>query len=124
MLRLSHQEQQHAQDFQQLHLDARREAFGRLFRSPTVWEDLLKSILLCNCGLVGLAAGCRLQAAITCLQELDRNLTVNCVTTQQRNKYVNVISTPLGAARTSVQHAHKCLACMHVQSWLHLHYSC
>ena len=83
MLRLSHQEQQHAQDFQQLHLDARREAFGTLFRSPTVWEDLLKSILLCNCGSVGLAA-----------------------------------------ARTSVQHAHKCLACMHVQSWLHLQYSC
>lgn len=24
--------------------------WGRLFRSPTMWEDAVKTILLCNCG--------------------------------------------------------------------------
>ena len=50
MLRLSSSEQQKVLSFQKLHSMARAEGFGRLFRSPTVWEDLIKSILLCNCG--------------------------------------------------------------------------
>ena len=50
MLRLSSSEQQKVLSFQKLHSVARAEGFGRLFRSPTVWEDLIKSILLCNCG--------------------------------------------------------------------------
>lgn len=50
MLRLSSAEQAQVYNFHQMHAAAREEGFGRLFRSPTVWEDLIKSILLCNCG--------------------------------------------------------------------------
>lgn len=47
MLRLS---SQHVPRYQQLDVKAKQEGFGTVFRSPTVWEDLVKSILLCNCG--------------------------------------------------------------------------
>ncbi len=50
MLRLSTAEQARVYSFHQKHAAAKEEGFGRLFRSPTVWEDLIKSILLCNCG--------------------------------------------------------------------------
>ncbi|KAL3159278.1 hypothetical protein ABBQ32_011240 [Trebouxia sp. C0010 RCD-2024] len=50
MLRLDSSEQQKVLEFQKMHTTARAEGFGRLFRSPTVWEDLIKSVLLCNCG--------------------------------------------------------------------------
>ena len=50
MLRLSQGEQQHVLLYQKLDEKAQQEGFGALFRSPTVWEDLIKSILLCNCG--------------------------------------------------------------------------
>ncbi|KAL0048205.1 hypothetical protein WJX82_009864 [Trebouxia sp. C0006] len=50
MLRLSTAEQAQVHTFHNMHAAAREEGFGRLFRSPTVWEDLIKSILLCNCG--------------------------------------------------------------------------
>lgn len=58
MLRLSSSEQQNVLRFQGLHSVARAEGFGRLFRSPTGWEDLIKSILLCNCGWVPLCIIC------------------------------------------------------------------
>ena len=50
MLRLTEAEQRHVQQYQKLDNAALQEGFGTLFRSPTVWEDLVKSILLCNCG--------------------------------------------------------------------------
>lgn len=31
-----------------IHTKARREGFGRLFRSPTLWEDIVKTITGCN----------------------------------------------------------------------------
>ena len=36
--------------FQGLHAKAAAEGFGYLLRSPSLWEDLVKSITLCNCG--------------------------------------------------------------------------
>jgi predicted acetyltransferase len=50
MLRLEEGDAVSVKAFQKLHSKAQKERFGRLFRSPTIWEDLLKSILLCNCG--------------------------------------------------------------------------
>ena len=50
MLRLTSEDEEAVQGFQKLHAAARDERFGRLLRSPTVWEDLVKCILLCNCG--------------------------------------------------------------------------
>lgn len=50
MLRLASEDEEAIQDFHKVHAEAREENFGRLLRSPTVWEDLVKCILLCNCG--------------------------------------------------------------------------
>lgn len=50
MLRLLPGDAHHISRFQGMHPPAREAGFGRLFRSPTLFEDMLKSILLCNCG--------------------------------------------------------------------------
>ena len=50
MLRLSEEDTHAVEQFQAKHDQAQREGFGRLFRAPTVWEDAVKCILLCNCG--------------------------------------------------------------------------
>ena len=50
MLRLSPAETAHQEAFRQLHPEAAAAGFDRIFRSPTLWEDLVKSMLLCNCG--------------------------------------------------------------------------
>ncbi|KAK2974848.1 hypothetical protein RJ640_027899 [Escallonia rubra] len=49
MLRISQKDEKDVQDFQSLHREARKRGFGRLFRSPTLFEDAVKSLLLCNC---------------------------------------------------------------------------
>jgi len=36
-------------EFQAMHAAAREAGFGRIFRSPTLFEDMVKCILLCNC---------------------------------------------------------------------------
>lgn len=63
MLRLSSDDEAAVKGFQSMHSQAKKECFGRLLRSPTVWEDLVKCILLCNCGqaLAALSASNRLQ---------------------------------------------------------------
>lgn len=48
MLRLTEKDEDELRKFQSLHPKAKQMGFGRLFRSPTVFEDALKSILLCN----------------------------------------------------------------------------
>ncbi|EIE22161.1 DNA glycosylase [Coccomyxa subellipsoidea C-169] len=35
---------------QRMHAEAKAASFGHMFRSPTLWEDMVKSITLCNCG--------------------------------------------------------------------------
>ncbi|XP_024545132.1 uncharacterized protein LOC9645043 isoform X1 [Selaginella moellendorffii] len=50
MLRLSDEEDFLVTGFHALHPKAKEEGFGRLIRSPTLFEDMVKSILLCNCG--------------------------------------------------------------------------
>ncbi|KAK6945678.1 hypothetical protein RJ641_013222 [Dillenia turbinata] len=49
MLRLSKAEEKRLKEFHEIHEDSRLRGFGRLFRSPTLFEDMVKSILLCNC---------------------------------------------------------------------------
>ncbi|XP_038877617.1 uncharacterized protein LOC120069874 [Benincasa hispida] len=48
MLRLTEKDEDELRKFQSLHPRAKQMGFGRLFRSPTLFEDALKSILLCN----------------------------------------------------------------------------
>ncbi|KAK9862094.1 hypothetical protein WJX84_009298 [Apatococcus fuscideae] len=50
MLRLHQKDCEDVAAFQKLSSAAAQQNFGRLFRSPDIWEDLVKSILLCNCG--------------------------------------------------------------------------
>ncbi|KAL8139958.1 hypothetical protein V2J09_005979 [Rumex salicifolius] len=49
MLRLSESEERKVREFQSLHAGAKSGGFGRVFRSPTLFEDMVKCILLCNC---------------------------------------------------------------------------
>ncbi|GMH23853.1 hypothetical protein Nepgr_025696 [Nepenthes gracilis] len=49
MLRLSEREERKVREFQLMHAEAKKTGFGRVFRSPTLFEDMVKSILFCNC---------------------------------------------------------------------------
>lgn len=49
MLRLSEEEGRRVREFQEAHGEAKERNFGRVFRSPTLFEDMVKCILLCNC---------------------------------------------------------------------------
>ena len=52
MLRLSEREEIKVREFQELHTQAKKMGFGRVFRSPTLFEDMVKAILFCNCQYV------------------------------------------------------------------------
>ncbi|KAK4383714.1 hypothetical protein Sango_2749700 [Sesamum angolense] len=49
MLRISAKDEQMVEEFHRIHPDAKKFGFARIFRSPTLFEDIVKSILLCNC---------------------------------------------------------------------------
>ncbi|KAG8364010.1 hypothetical protein BUALT_Bualt19G0081800 [Buddleja alternifolia] len=49
MLRLSEEENRKLKEFHKMHEEAKGRGFGRMFRSPTLFEDMIKCILLCNC---------------------------------------------------------------------------
>ncbi|VVA92865.1 unnamed protein product [Arabis nemorensis] len=48
MLRFTSKEERDVTKFHQLHEAAKESGFGRIFRSPSLFEDMVKSILLCN----------------------------------------------------------------------------
>lgn len=62
MLRISHKDEQDVKQYHQkllhIHLsedhDNDKHGSGRLFRSPTLFEDLVKCLLLCNCKYIHL----------------------------------------------------------------------
>uniref|UniRef100_A0ACD5UJH7 Uncharacterized protein n=1 Tax=Avena sativa TaxID=4498 RepID=A0ACD5UJH7_AVESA len=70
MLRLSAEDDMLVAEFQAMHAAAREAGFGRIFRSPTLFEDMVKCILLCNCQwsrtLSMATALCDLQSELTC----------------------------------------------------------
>ncbi|CAI9101453.1 OLC1v1038783C1 [Oldenlandia corymbosa var. corymbosa] len=49
MMRLSDEENKTVREFQEIHRVAKERGHGRIFRSPTLFEDMIKCILLCNC---------------------------------------------------------------------------
>ncbi|KAM0039977.1 putative DNA glycosylase [Helianthus debilis subsp. tardiflorus] len=49
MLRLSDAEEKKVRAFQDVYGEAKSSGFGRVFRSPTLFEDMVKCILVCNC---------------------------------------------------------------------------
>ncbi|KAJ0020536.1 hypothetical protein Pint_30882 [Pistacia integerrima] len=48
MLRISNKDESDLREFHAIHAEAKHQGFGRLFRSPSLFEDIIKSILLCN----------------------------------------------------------------------------
>lgn len=49
MLRISKKDEEVVREFQKVHEAAKNKGFGRVFRSPSLFEDVVKSLLLCNC---------------------------------------------------------------------------
>ncbi|URE48059.1 HhH-GPD superfamily base excision DNA repair protein [Musa troglodytarum] len=49
MLRMSDENDRMIREFHTIHAAAKERGFGRIFRSPTLFEDMVKCILLCNC---------------------------------------------------------------------------
>ncbi|CAI9294063.1 unnamed protein product [Lactuca saligna] len=49
MLRMSEEEEKKVEEFQEIYHEAKTSGFGRIFRSPTLFEDMVKCILVCNC---------------------------------------------------------------------------
>ncbi|KAK7333933.1 hypothetical protein VNO80_30714 [Phaseolus coccineus] len=49
MLRISDEDENAVIEFQKLYPEAKEEGFGRIFRSPSIFEDAVKSLLLCYC---------------------------------------------------------------------------
>ncbi|KAM0057015.1 putative DNA glycosylase [Helianthus debilis subsp. tardiflorus] len=47
MLRLSKEDEEAVEAFHKLHSDAADKGFGRLFRNPSLFEDIVKTFLLC-----------------------------------------------------------------------------
>jgi len=47
MLRISDEDENTVIEFQKLYPEAKEEGFGRIFRSPSIFEDAVKSLLLC-----------------------------------------------------------------------------
>ena len=52
MLRLTEEEEKNVWEFQEMYSEAKERGFGRMFRSPTLFEDMVKCMLLCNCQYV------------------------------------------------------------------------
>lgn len=49
MLRISREDEARLREFHKLHPAAKEMGFGRIFRSPDLFEDIVKSVLLCYC---------------------------------------------------------------------------
>ncbi|XP_065035208.1 uncharacterized protein LOC135671178 [Musa acuminata AAA Group] len=70
MLRMSNENDRMIKEFHTIHAAAKERGFGRIFRSPTLFEDMVKCILLCNCRwprtLSMAKALCELQLELKC----------------------------------------------------------
>ncbi|XP_027076073.1 uncharacterized protein [Coffea arabica] len=51
MMRLSPKDEKDLQEFQNIHPKFKNMGFGRIFRAPSFFEDVVKSMLLCFCSL-------------------------------------------------------------------------
>ncbi|KAJ0977540.1 hypothetical protein J5N97_013014 [Dioscorea zingiberensis] len=49
MLRISEENDRAVREFQEMHVPSVERGFGRVFRSPDLFEDMVKCILMCNC---------------------------------------------------------------------------
>ncbi|XP_037488819.1 uncharacterized protein LOC119367401 [Triticum dicoccoides] len=64
MLRLSEEDSRVVAEFQAMHAAAREAGFGRIFRSPKLFEDMVKCILLCNCQWTRTLSMCAVRASV------------------------------------------------------------
>ncbi|KAL6547728.1 hypothetical protein OROHE_009433 [Orobanche hederae] len=84
MLRLSEEEGRMLLEFHKVHGEAKERGFGRVFRSPTLFEDMVKCMLLCNCQwsrtLSMAEALCELQKELQHMSRTTSNVTAETET--------------------------------------------
>ncbi|XP_010247913.1 PREDICTED: uncharacterized protein LOC104590857 [Nelumbo nucifera] len=105
MLRISEEDERKISEFHKIHSKAKKRGFGRLFRSPSLFEDIIKSILLCNCywqrSLQMATALCELQLELKG-GSVDKNAEHASMTQRiglkrkQATNAVNVVNTTIG----------------------------
>ncbi|KAL5746688.1 hypothetical protein ACOSP7_023656 [Xanthoceras sorbifolium] len=82
MLRITEKDERDIKEFQKLHGEAKDKGFGRLFRSPCLFEDVIKCILLCNISwkqtLYMTQALCELQAELSTSNLAKNNVRNKC----------------------------------------------
>ncbi|XP_042030460.1 uncharacterized protein LOC121777315 [Salvia splendens] len=112
MLRLSDEEHKRVIAFHNVHAQAKGSGFGRVFRSPTLFEDMVKCILLCNCQwprtLSMAQALCDLQAELQHQLPRASNTETGIISSCQSNNIKSFApETPYG--KESKRKPHKCL---------------
>lgn len=113
MLRLSEDEERKVREFREMYGEsAKDKGFGRVFRSPTLFEDMVKCILLCNCQwprtLSMARALCELQLELQCPSSRGSVVTCDAPKTpagkeSKKKNGVLVNSTNLGKRHAEVK---------------------
>ncbi|OVA06873.1 hypothetical protein BVC80_497g27 [Macleaya cordata] len=104
MLHISEEDERKINEFHKLHPVSKNRGFGRLFRSPTLFEDMVKSILLCNCRW-GRSMD---MARALCELQLELNSTGSCVDDTTR-QYCSSSSSSLTHQNPNPMHPAKTL---------------
>ncbi|KAK9160391.1 hypothetical protein Syun_006732 [Stephania yunnanensis] len=101
MLRISETEEKKVREFHRMHHEAKNRGFSRVFRSPTLFEDMVKSILLCNCRSLDMAkALCDLQLEMRTNNSTDLLKSSSAATSGKRKRKYS--STKEGASEAQV----------------------
>ncbi|KAK6121285.1 hypothetical protein DH2020_044988 [Rehmannia glutinosa] len=115
MLRLSEEENTRVIEFHKMHEEAKERGFGRMFRSPTLFEDIIKCMLLCNCQwsrtLSMAQALCELQAELqhplsSASNVMAENGTISSCQKTEANHFVP--KTPSGKESKRKSGVRKC----------------
>ncbi|KAM3377855.1 hypothetical protein P3S68_010268 [Capsicum galapagoense] len=115
MLRLSVEEDKRVKEFHEICGEAKERGFGRVFRSPTLFEDMVKCMLLCNCQwsrtLSMAEALCELQlelnspSSAASFSVADNQNNLNCITTKSEHF---IPRTPAGKESRKRARAYGC----------------
>ncbi|KAL1536193.1 hypothetical protein AAHA92_28879 [Salvia divinorum] len=112
MLRLSEEEHKRVIEFHNMHEQAKGKGFGRVFRSPTLFEDMVKCILLCHCQwprtLSMAQALCELQAELQHQLPKAANTETGIISSCQSNN-IKLFSSETPCGKESKRKPRKCL---------------
>ncbi|XAR49201.1 DNA-(apurinic or apyrimidinic site) lyase [Bertholletia excelsa] len=128
MLRLSEADDSIVKKFHMMHREAKERGFGRVFRSPTLFEDMVKCILLCNCHwsrTLSMARSlCELQLELqSLLSSASAPEADNCTTSRKSSSETFIPSTPAGKEskrKVGVKNGSKTLAVRFLEAKVHV----